>query len=127
MACLEQTLGVQVRAISQHKPGRSPLRGEFSSYLDAYSSPFFEDIAYVSDSRMMFRVPDLRVFLQQNPRTQMVIHPIWWNAEQRTRADIFEALAREIHASIRGLLQAELIAIEQFLKAFDAAGQLKHP
>jgi len=121
VACLEETLGVQVKAIAQHKPGQSPFREEFSSYLDAYSPPYFEDIAYVSDSRMMFRVPDLRAFLRHNPRTQMVIHPIWWNAEQRTRAYIFEALSCAIHAPIRESLQTELGAMEEFLKAFAAS------
>jgi hypothetical protein len=113
--CLEDAAGAPIRVIAQHKPASSPIRQEFPSYIDAYSAPFFKDIGYVSDSRMLFRVPGVHAFFREHPRSQMVIHPIWWHAREKTRSEIFAFIRRQLLARIGGLLKTEAELIEAFL------------
>jgi len=114
---LEDATGVPIRTIAQHKPARSPIRQEFPLYVNAYSAAYFKDIAYFSDIRMMFRVPDVAEFLRQNPRSQALIHPVWWRVERMSRSAIFESLKDEIGGAAAALLQAEDDSIAQALGA----------
>lgn len=118
---LEDVIGAPIRAIAQHKPSRSPIRQGFSSYVDAYATPYFSDIAYLSDSRMMFRVPDVAEFMRQSPKSQVLIHPIWWRPERMTRTAIFETLRMEMSETTEKMLRSEDEAIARALsdsKAF---------
>ncbi len=115
VACLEDHLGIQVSSISQHKPTESNVKPEIPGYVDAYSRPFFKDIAYVSDSRMMFRVPDLRAFFRDHPRSQALIHPIWWHAQPKTRAEVFDSIRSQLGRSLDAMLYAEHRGIVDFL------------
>jgi len=112
---LGDVTGTPIRAIAQHKPARAAIRQEFPSYVDAYAAPHFKDIGYISDSRMMFRVPNVERFLRQNPRCQVLIHPIWWPSEQMTRGAIFEALKNEMTTEAEAMLESERHSIEQAL------------
>jgi len=114
LACtLEDAIGAPIRAIAQHKPARAAIRQEFPSYVDAYSAQYSRDIAYISDSRRMFRVPDVCEFLRHNARSQALIHPVWWWPEPMTRGAIFDALKEEIAAGSEAMLLSEEAAIEQ--------------
>ncbi len=115
VACLEDHLGIHVTSISQHKPTESNVKPEIPGYMDAYSRPFFKEIAYVSDSRMMFRVPDLRAFFRDHPRSQALIHPIWWHAQKKTRPEVFDYISRQLHTSLDAMLDAEHRGIVDFL------------
>jgi hypothetical protein len=116
LACtLADLSGMPIRAIAQHKPARSPIRQEFPGFVDAYSAKFINDIAYISDSRMMFRVPDVRDFFRKHPKSQALIHPIWWRPSPLTRAEVFKALKSDMTASDAELLRIEEESIAQFL------------
>jgi hypothetical protein len=113
--CLEDATGTPIKTIAQHKPAHSSVREEFSSYLDAYSVPFFEDMGYISDSRGTFRVSDVHEFFRRNPRSQMVIHPIWWHAQKKSRSEVFRFIEKTISMRIEGLLKSESESIQEFL------------
>jgi hypothetical protein len=113
--CLGESVGEPIRSIAQHKPARSAIRERFSPYLDAYSAPFFENIGYISDSRGAFRVPDVHEFFRRNRRSQLVIHPIWWHAQPKTRDEVFEFIEKEYSIKMADLLKSESKTIEDFL------------
>jgi hypothetical protein len=115
VACLEDCLGIHVASISQHKPTESNVKPEIPGYVDAYSRPLFKEIAYVSDSRMTFRVPDLQAFFRDHPRSQALIHPIWWHAEKKTRSEVFDYIKRQLATSLDVMLDAEHRGIVDFL------------
>ncbi len=87
---LELMTGIKVSSISQHKPASSQLHPQFNNYRDAYAPQFTKEIAYLSDSRMYFGVSDILAFFKKNPRSQFVIHPIWWNEKLLDRKNIFQ-------------------------------------
>ena len=96
VACLESHLDIQVQVIAQHKPTAANMHPEFPGYIDPYSQAFFKDIGFISDSRMLFRVKDVYAFFRDHPRCQAVLHPIWWHAQPKTRAQIFEELKSQL-------------------------------
>lgn len=87
---LETMLGIEISSISQHKPATSKIHPKFLEYRDAYLPQFTKEIAYLSDSRMHFGAPDVLAFFKNNPRSQLVIHPIWWNEKSEDRKTIFK-------------------------------------
>lgn len=118
LACtLADLSGVPVRAIAQHKPAKSPIRQEFPAFVDAYSARFIKDIAYISDSRMMFRVPDVRDFFREHPKSQALIHPVWWRSTPLKRAEVFDTLRTDMTAGSAELLRGEEESIARFLAA----------
>lgn len=118
VACLEAHLGVKINTIAQHKPTAARTRPEFPGYVDAYSKPFFAEIGYISDSRMMFRVRDVRGFFQQHERSQLVLHPIWWHRTPRTRAQILDELKLALAAQFAQMIDDEHQIILDFLASY---------
>jgi len=86
---LETILDMRITSISQHKPATSRLRPQFAKYRDAYSPEYTKEIGYLSDSRMHFAVNDVLGFFRQHSRSQLLIHPIWWNKKPLNRETIF--------------------------------------
>lgn len=115
IACLESHLDTEVTAIAQHKPTAANTRPEFPGYRDAYSRRYFEDIGYISDSRMMFRVRDVYAFFRDHPRCQAVLHPIWWHARPQTREQIFSGLKQQLSAQFSQMIDEEDRVIREFL------------
>jgi hypothetical protein len=117
-ACLETHLGVRISSIAQHKPTAARTRPEFPAYVDAYSKPFFSEIGYISDSRMMFRVRDVRAFFRQHDRCQLVLHPIWWHRTPKTRAQILDELKLALADQFTHLIDDEHRIILDFLASY---------
>ena len=116
--CLEAHLGVKIGSIAQHKPTAARTRPEFPGYVDAYSKPFFSDIGYISDSRMMFRVPDVRGFFRQHERCQLVLHPVWWHNTPKTRAQILDELKLGLADQFARMIDDEHRIILDFLATY---------
>lgn len=87
---LEGMLGIEISSISQHKPATSKIHPKFSQYRDAYASQYTKEIAYLSDSRMHFGASDVVAFFKEHPRSQLVIHPVWWNEKALDRKTVFK-------------------------------------
>jgi len=117
-ACLQAHLGVEIISIAQHKPTAARTRPEFPGYVDAYSKPFFSDIGYISDSRMMFRVRDVRGFFLQHERSQLVLHPIWWHRTPKTRAQILDELKLALTDQFARMIDDEHRIILDFLASY---------
>ncbi len=120
-ACLGSHLDIQVRALAQHKPAAAAMHPEFPGYIDPYSQAFFRDIAYISDSRMLFRVKDVYAFFHDHPRCQAVLHPIWWHAQPKTRAQIFEETKSQLAQQFGRMIDEEHRVILDSLPALQPA------
>jgi hypothetical protein len=112
---LEDATGVEIKAVAQHKPASTPIRLELPNFVRAYSHPFFKDIAYISDSRKMFRHHDILHFFKENKKVQMLIHPIWWNKTDMNRSEILQRLFSNISSEIRQHINYEERSIEKYL------------
>jgi hypothetical protein len=79
---LEDLLGRDVTSISFHRPARmlQGLARQFALRSHTYEPRFFSDIAYVTDSRGMFRYghPLDHPGFADRKAMQLLTHPIWW-------------------------------------------------
>ena len=114
--CLSNNLGVKITAISQHKPAKATIKLEFPEYIDAYSQPFFKEIAYLSDSRMRFGVEDVYGFFKNNPRSQLLIHPILWHSERKTVREVFEYVKAVSFQTIQDAINSDEKSIQEFTR-----------
>ncbi len=112
---LETHLDVRISAVAQHKPGLAPMNIELDGFVNAYSAPYFHQIGYLSDSRMMFREPNLLSFLRRHSRCQILLHPIWWDNVRKTRSEVLCDLRRSLGTRLDELLAAEEQVIDEYL------------
>lgn len=89
---LSDLLETPVTAVAQHNPSVTAARIVVPGYIDAYAGQYCKDIAYLSDSRRLFGVPDPFRFFEEHDRAQLLIHPLWWNRESKSRWEAFTAI-----------------------------------
>ena len=101
---LAESVGTDVTSIAQHNPSETAVRLRVPAYVDAYSDRFFRDIAYVSDSRRLFGAPDPYEFFRAHPRSQLLIHPLWWHETEQSRSQSFAAIRDGIVRNVESRL-----------------------
>jgi len=101
---LAAEVGAPVTSIAQHNPSETAVRLRVPGYVDAYGDRFFREMAYLSDSRRLFGTPDLRAFFQEHARSQLLIHPLWWHDEEKSRWASFCAIRDSILAAVSARL-----------------------
>lgn len=74
-----------VPVVSFHRPSPDVLGRDFNAFVSTYSSQFFQEIKYISDSRGVWRegCPCQVLRKRMWPALQMLVHPIWWRATER--------------------------------------------
>ncbi len=106
---------VQVQVVSFHNPGRRPVAHLTlpEPLIHTYSRPFFQDIAYISDSNQDWRGNDLAAVLRRRQylRLQLLIHPFWWRQEPMTLGEKLRGLADELGIGLEDLAQPEHLEI----------------
>lgn len=98
-AILASIIEKPVDVLSLHRPHPDLLGAGFEvpGRLNAYSTKFFEDIAYCSDSRGAWHHGhplDHKAFQQGGPM-QLLTHPIWWTGKRGSPLDRLEAFHAE--------------------------------
>jgi hypothetical protein len=92
---LSRAIGTPVTSVAQHNPSVTRTRVRVPGFTDAYDDRYFKQIAYLSDSRRLFGSPDPYRFFEEHDRCQLLIHPLWWHRESRTRRETFAAVRAE--------------------------------
>ena len=101
---LETLSGQPITSIAMHQPG---LNGEdpFALRMDrlnAYHPRFVRETTYISDSCRAWRDAAWRI-LSEGPvpaHLQLCLHPVNWSDSDRSRAEIFAAVQRDLVESI---------------------------
>lgn len=83
-------------AISFHRPSRDVLKKDFSGFVNAYGSAYFDPDLYFADSRRnpVFRGQVLQAANSGADPLQLLLHPAWWYPESDMRAFARRVLAR---------------------------------
>lgn len=73
-----------VPVISFHRPGENIIGRNFKTFISTYSSRYFRDIKYISDSRGIWRegCPCDMIKNKVYPNLQVLVHPIWWRLSE---------------------------------------------
>ena len=82
---LAEILETPVKAVSMHRPSEKALTGDwkFEGIVNSYSSLFFKEFKYLSDSRMNWREnPENAIKSGEFKHIQIVTHPFWYGESQ---------------------------------------------
>jgi len=110
---LETHAGARITSVAQHNPSVTDVRIQVPGFSDAYAAPYFKEIAYLSDSRRLFGAPDVREFFRSHPRSQLLIHPLWWFEQPVSRAEAFRVVRDAILADADRRLSAMNASMER--------------
>jgi hypothetical protein len=103
---LSDLLETPVTMVAQHNPSVIATRVSVPGHIDAYADRFCKDIAYLSDSRRLWGTDDVFRFFTEHDRAQLLIHPLWWSSDSKSRWEAFSAIRREAVARIDEELSA---------------------
>ena len=82
---LSAITGVDIQSVSMHRPSPETLKKNycFPKLINSYSSEFFKQYKYVSDSRMMWR-ENLEEIIKSGEYSALHIltHPIWYEEKE---------------------------------------------
>jgi hypothetical protein len=92
MNLLKKITGLEIHAISMHRPSQLTLQSnyKFISSINSYSFVFFRDFKYLSDSRMNWKKNVLDIISSNSyNKLHILIHPFWYSQEpESTKAKI---------------------------------------
>lgn len=88
---ISQVLGREIKAVSMHRPSKWVLESNinFNKVVNSYSTEFFNDFKYLSDSRMHWR-EDINQVIQSCSynRLHILTHPIWYGIQESTMREV---------------------------------------
>lgn len=90
----------KANVISLHQPGKMPPNYCLpKGVIDVYSSRFFSEIEYASDSggEWKYECPLYRPAFRRKESFQLLTHPIWWMVPGVDRNHVIYRLIDEIH------------------------------
>ena len=96
---LAQASGQPVVSVSQHFPTTSKRLDLSDLFVDTYSAGFQKQFVYVSDSSMAWRDKDLDTILNIPASYHLLLHPVWWVNEFKTRRQKVEAACSDLKLS----------------------------
>lgn len=94
---LEEQLQVPVQAVSMHRPSQKALDGDwkFANMVNSYSTEFFHEFKYLSDSRRRWREPVEQIIESGDyPRLHILTHAFWYHET-----------SQNLHESMLGFLR----------------------
>lgn len=86
---------ITIKCIADHIPTQDRLGGVaiYPGLLDAYSSEYFVDCKYLSDSDMCWREDVYEIVKSKKfSQIQILTHPIWYNDTELSKEDILTRL-----------------------------------
>jgi len=97
---LEQFLGDKVLSVSMHRPSPKTLSSNYvirsGEVVNSYSTEFFENFKYISDSRRNWREDVLEVVQTgEYNRLHILTHPIWYSQEEKTAKEVLKDLCSQ--------------------------------
>jgi hypothetical protein len=90
ISAFQGLVGLAIDSISFHRPATNPVDYDALQLPlpHSYERRFFEDIAYVSDSRGSWNEPAL----PSSGSIQLLTHPIWWVGDHESSGERLQAL-----------------------------------
>lgn len=79
---LGRALNTQVNVVSMHRPSKATLDAsmELKGLINSYSSKYFKDMKYLSDSRMRWREDPIELVLNKKiDKIHILTHPFWYS------------------------------------------------
>ena len=95
----EKILDIKISAVSMHRPSKWILDSEISlgkDVINSYSTEFFKEFKYVSDSRRNWREDILElVNKKEYKKIHILTHPIWYSETELAMKDALHRFIEE--------------------------------
>lgn len=84
---LGKLLNINVKVVSMHRPSSFVLENDinFNNIINTYSSKYFKEMKYISDSRMNWREDPNEIIKSGNhKKLHILIHPFWYSTKNES-------------------------------------------
>lgn len=84
---LEKALDTKIETVSMHRPSQGILDAsiEFDGLINSYTSKYFKEMKYLSDSRMCWREnPFSAISSGEHNKIHILTHPFWYASQSET-------------------------------------------
>lgn len=117
--------GKKVTKVSMHRPSIDILKSNLRipGIINTYSSKYFNEYKYLSDSRMRWREPALDIINgRQYDRFQILVHPFWYNDEQINLEENINRFVNSANLERYHNLDNNFTNLVEIMKARDVKG-----
>ncbi len=78
---IEEMFNIKINVVSFHQPGEAVLANKvkLENYINTYDKADITGYYYISDSNKVWKRDPFEMFSKvEEPKVQMLIHPMWW-------------------------------------------------
>ncbi|SOB93615.1 peptidoglycan/xylan/chitin deacetylase (PgdA/CDA1 family) [Ureibacillus xyleni] len=122
---LSKLLDTKVNVISMHRPSKFTLNNDiqFEQFINSYSSKFFKDMKYVSDSRMNWRENPIEIIESgQYEKLHILTHPFWYSTKNETMEAKLKDFIKQSIADRYDFINSNFTAFDQVIRREEIIG-----
>ncbi len=97
---LSKCIGLPVTKVSMHRPSKGLLEADLliPGMINTYSSRYFNEVKYLSDSRRNWREPVEKIIKSgEYSKLQILVHPFWYEEKE---SDMKETITSFINSAV---------------------------
>ncbi len=116
---LSSVLDRDVRTVSMHRPSKDLLEKDLQidGMINSYSSRFFKEFKYVSDSRRRWREPVEEIIDScKYDRLHILTHAIWYTEESCSDDELISSFVNSANMDRYDILDRNITDLESFMK-----------
>ena len=116
---MSKILDIEISSVSMHRPSKYTLESDlkFQNVVNTYSKFFFKEFKYISDSRMNWRENPINTIKSNKyDKIQILIHPFWYNWEQKNTKDILKDFINKSKCHRFNLLDNNFTNLSEFVE-----------
>ena len=116
---LETITGIDIKAVSMHRPSQDTLNANFdlSPLINSYSSYFFKEFKYISDSRRRWR-EDIDEIIDSEiyEKLHILTHAFWYNEKEETLKTSISKFVRNATFDRYDILKENISNLEEIVE-----------
>jgi hypothetical protein len=122
---LGRALSTQIRVVSMHRPSQFTLDSsiELDGLINSYSSKYFKEMKYISDSRMHWREDPIAVISSNKyNKIHILTHPFWYSSISENTKQKLSRLIESSKLNTYKNLYNNFRSLDEFIKESDIDG-----
>lgn len=115
-------LGIDIKTVSMHRPSKETLEADYqlNNAVNSYSTTFFKDFKYLSDSRRNWREPVLDIITgKAYDRLHILTHPFWYSENDTSASEIIIEFVNNANSERYSWIKENIRDIEEFIRPGD--------
>jgi len=106
------------KVVSFHQPNQKVFGLKLKRFINAYSTYFFKECEYISDSNRELKRGCIKEFIEQttSSKIQILTHPIWWNEKKTNLKQIYQNILKKNKEELANELKDNIKCYKDFFK-----------